>query len=146
MPTRVPVNWKSEVTGQLSGVSIHDGRIVDFRASMACQSYVISNSSSEIVEIELTGLVEFNVVRFWRGAVSSDVFLWKLMAVPSHLWSIPDSAWNILFDGRASTEDAKIAAARLIQARPEAFLFNLSCSYGGAFAAICDGINVYRHV
>jgi hypothetical protein len=145
MPAKVPVTWKAEASGALSGVAIHDGSLIDFHSSATGQSYLIRNGLSQIVEIELTGVSEFNVLRFWQGAISSEVFVWKLAVVPPHLWAVADGAWNTLFEGRASLEDAKIAAARLVQTKPEAFLFQLLCSYGGAFAAICDNVAVYRH-
>ena len=145
MTTKVPVNWGTSASGELTGVAIHDGRLVGFRSATSTQSYVIENNRSEIVEIELTGLVDFNVVRFCKGAITSEVFLWELAAVPQHLWSVSDSAWNTLFEGRASPEDAKATASRLVQARPEAFLFQLLCSYGGSFSAVCDHVSIYRY-
>ena len=145
MSVKVPVTWKAEASGILSGVAIHDGSLIDFHSSATGQSFLIRNALAQIVAIELTGVTEFNVLRFWQGAICSEVFVWKLAAVPTHLWAVADGAWTTLFAGRASLADAKVAAARLVQTKPEACLFQLLCSYGGAFAAICDDVAIYRH-
>jgi hypothetical protein len=67
-------------------------------------------------------------------------------SVPEALWGIPDSAWNVFFSNRMGIEDAKRAAARIARARPESYLVQLACSYGGAVVAVCDRIAVFEHV
>jgi hypothetical protein len=141
---KAPVPWTTDTNGQLRGVAVHDGSLLDFHASTDRQSYVIKAQSSEIVEVELIGVLDFNVVKFWQGAIVSEIFAWKLDEVPAQIWALADGAWNTLFDGRGSPEHAKRTAKRWTESMPEAYLFQMLCSYGGAFAAVCSEIAVYQ--
>jgi hypothetical protein len=141
---KVSIPWRTDANGVVRGAAIHDGALVGFHSSVGRQSYLIKNQNLEIVEIELQGVTEFNVVKLWREAIVSEMFAWKLSEAPAQLWTLADGAWKVLFEGKASMEEAKRTATRWTQSMPEAYLFQLVCSYGGQIASICTDIAIYK--
>ena len=138
------ISWQTDENGMLLGARAHDSTLVKFVASEASLEFQMRRLSGDIVTVELYDAREFNVVDLWNGAIVSEFWVWKVASVPKASWSVPDSAWNVLFSNRLSTPDAMREAAKIAVARPDAFLVQLACSYGGAVAAVCNRIGVFQ--
>jgi hypothetical protein len=136
------IAWRTDENGMLLGDRAHDSSLIKFVVSETSLEFGMRRLSGDLVTVELYGVGEFSVVELWKGAIVSEFWVWKVGLVPEASWSIPDSAWNILFSNRL--RDAKREAAKIALARPESFLVQLACSYGGAVAAVCDRIGVFE--
>jgi hypothetical protein len=128
----------------LLGASVHDGHLIRLLVSDGLLEFRIRNLSGDLFTVELSGVGEFTIRELWNGAIVSKFWVWKVGSVPDVSWSIPDSAWNILFSNRLTMLDAKRQAAKIALAKPESFLVEFACSYGGAAAAVCDRIAIFE--
>jgi hypothetical protein len=129
----------------LLGAPVHDGHLIRLLVSDDLLEFGIRNLSGDLFTFELSGVGEFTILELWNRAIVSEFWVWKVGSVPDVCWSIPDSAWNILFSNKLTMLDAKRQAAKKIAlARPESFLVQLACSYGGAAAAVCDRIAIFE--
>src|SRR5215216_6010523 len=134
------IAWRADENGMLLGARVHDSHLVKLAVSEQSLEFDMCRLSGEIVTVELLGVGEFTLRELWNGAIVSEFWVWKVGSVPEVSWSIPDAAWNVLFSSRLKPADAKSAAAKIVQARPDSFLVQLACSYGGTMAAVCDRI------
>jgi hypothetical protein len=101
--------------------------------------------SNEIFTVELSDLGDFNIRELWNGTIVAYFWVWNVRSAPEVAWSIPDSAWNVLFFNRITELEAKRREAeRIAQAWPEAFLVKFDSSYGGEVAAVCGRIRVFQ--
>ena len=128
----------------LLGARVHDSHLLNVMISEGTLKFGMRRLSGDVVAVELFGLGEFTIRELWNGAIVSELWVWKLRSVPDSCWNIPDAAWNILFSHRLKVPDAKREAAKIALARPESFLVQLACSYGGNVAAVCDRIGVFE--
>jgi hypothetical protein len=143
MTMAVPFSWITDGDGLLCNFAYHDGVIIQFDASIDSMAFRIKDEASRMVQIELFDVVEYSVLCLWRGAIVSDIYVWRLKEVPGHAWDVPGGAWSILFDGR--DRGAKREVDQWMASIPDAYLVQLECSYGGRLAAVCKGVNVYKH-
>ena len=143
---RTEIAWRADENGMLLGPAVHDSRLIKLLVSEESLEFGMRRLSGDVVTVELRGVQDFTMREMWNGAIVSEFWAWKVDSVPEALWGIPDSAWNVFFSNRMGIEDAKRAAARIARARPESYLVQLACSYGGAVVAVCDRIAVFEHV
>jgi hypothetical protein len=137
---------RSDEYGRVYGAQIHDSRLEEFSFSDGGDTLCIwiRGASGKRTNVQLTGIVQLTVADLWNGAILSDIYVWKVSAVPNACWEIPDSAWNVLFAKRATREDAPKLAQRITNEHPGAYLVQFECSYGGAIASVCDRIDLYE--
>jgi hypothetical protein len=142
---RSEIAWRTDENGMMLGLRVHDGHLLKLVASNACLEFVMRGVSNETFTVELSDLGEFIVRELWNGAIVSEFWVWNVRSVPEATWQIPDSAWNALFSNRVRALDARRKEAEKIAlAKPEAFLVQLACSYGGDVAAVCGRIRVFE--
>jgi hypothetical protein len=142
--TEIP--WRTDEHGMLLGARVHDANLVKLIVSEERLVFGIRRLSGELVTIELLGPSQFTVQELWNGAIVSEFWVWKVGSVPEMSWSRPDGPWKVLFsNNRRSPPDARREAAKIAETRPDAFLVQLGCSYGGAVAAICDRIRIFEN-
>lgn len=135
------IAWRTDEHGMLLGAPMHDGHLVKFVISKESLEFGIRALSGEFVTVELAGLGMFTVRELWDFPIVAEFWVWKVGSVPES-WNIPDGPWNILFSNGLRTSDARREAAKIAETRPDSFLVQLACSYGGAAAAICDHIRI----
>jgi len=141
-----PFALRTDQYGRVSGFHIHDSQMEEFAFSDrgATLNVRLRATSGKPITVLLKGVVEFTAAELWNGAILSDLYVWKVSAVPEASWEIPDSAWNILFAHRATKEDSPNLARKIVREHPEAQLVQFECSYGGAIAAVCDQVDLYE--
>jgi hypothetical protein len=141
------IAWRTDKHGMLLGAPMHDGDLVKFMMTKESLEFGIRAVSGEFVSVELTGLGRFTVRELWSYPIVSEFWVWRVGSVPES-WDVPDSSWNVLFstsnDGLTISE-AKREATKIVESRPNSFLVELSCSYGGRVVAICDRICVFKN-
>jgi hypothetical protein len=141
---RTPIPWNTDQFGRILGPRFHDGRLTGLQFSDGhALNLQIRNSSGEAVKIELLDITDINIAQLCNGAIISDVYLWKVDSVPE-AWSVPDSAWNMLFAERYGSAGAKEKASKIARDKPESMLVQVECSYGGAIAAICSNVGIFK--
>src|SRR6185436_1136083 len=91
----------------------------------------IRSEARELVRLELLGLGEMNIHNLYNGSIVSAVYVWNVRSVPRSSRDVPDSGWNLLFADRSKRDDVKKSAARIALKRPQSFLVQVECSYGG---------------
>ncbi|KFB67098.1 hypothetical protein [Candidatus Accumulibacter vicinus] len=135
----------SDEYGRIYGAQIHDSRLEEFAFSDSRDALCIRlrGVTGKRTKVQLRGIVQLTVADLWNGAILSDIYVWKVSAVPDASWEIPDSAWNVLFTERATKEDALRLAKQIANEHPDAYLAQFECSYGGAIACVCDQIELY---
>jgi hypothetical protein len=138
------IAWRADENGMLPGARAHDSTLVKFVVSETSLEFGMRRLSGDIVTVELFGAGEFSVVELWSHAIVSEFWVWNVGSVPEAQWNAPGMAWNLLLSNRLGLSDAKREAAKVALARPESFLVQLACSYGGAVAAVCDRIRVFE--
>jgi hypothetical protein len=138
--------WRTDEHGMLLGISYHDSYLSKLTFSEdSGLELEMRSADGERVALELSGLRHLNIVSLWNVPIVAYIFVWKLGAVPESRWRVPDCAWNLLFaDQIGLIEKRKAAAARIVQKSPDALLVDVSCSYGGSLAAVCDGIAAFK--
>jgi hypothetical protein len=142
---KAEVAWRTDAHGMLLGAPMHDGNLVNFTMTKESLVFGIRAGSSELTTVELSGLGRFTVRELWSYPIVSEFWVWKVGSVPES-WDIPDSAWNVLFSTSnvLTIAAAKREASKIVETRPDSFLVELACSYGGQVAAICDRIRVFK--
>jgi hypothetical protein len=138
------VAWRTDENGMLLGVPMHDGSLVKFVMTKESLEFGIRALSGEFVTVELAGLGQFTLRELWDFPIVSEFWVWKVGLVPEG-WNIPDGPWNVLFANRMRTSDARREATKIAETRPDSFLVQLACSYGGEVAAICDRIRIFEN-
>ena len=142
---RSEIAWRADENGMLLGAPVHDGHLIRLLVSDGLLEFGIRNLSGDLFTVELSDLGEFIVRELWNGAIVSEFWVWNVRSVPEATWQIPDSAWNVLFSNRVRALDARRKeAGKIALAKPEAFLVQLACSYGGDMAAVCGRIRVFE--
>ncbi|HUI96914.1 MAG TPA: hypothetical protein VLX44_14240 [Xanthobacteraceae bacterium] len=142
--TEIP--WRTDEHGILLGARVHDATLVKLIISKERLVFVMRRLSDELVTVELLGLRTFTIQELWDMPIVSEFWVWKVGSVAEAGWSVPDGPWNILFSPtRSKPPYARREAAKIAEARPDAFLVQLTCSYGGAVAAICDRVRVLEN-
>jgi hypothetical protein len=142
--TEIP--WRTDEHGILLGARVHDATLVKLVISKERLVFVMRRLSGELVTVELLGLGTFTIQELWDMPIISEFWVWNVGAVPETGWSVPDGPWNVLFStNRMYPADARREAAKIAEVRPDAFLVQLTCSYGGAVAAICDRIRILEN-
>jgi hypothetical protein len=140
------IAWRTDEHGMLLGARVHDASLVKLMITEESLEFGIRRLSGDFVTVELAGLGQFTVQGLWNGAIISEFWVWKVGSVPERSWSIPDGPWNALFStNRSKPSDARREAAKIAETRPDSFLVQLACSYGGELAAICDHIRVFEN-
>jgi hypothetical protein len=143
---RTPISWNTDQFGRIMGPRLHDGYLTGMQYSDGdALGLQIRNPSGEVVGIELLGISDINIAHLCNGVIVSDIYLWKVDSVPD-AWSVPDSAWNVLFAERYGLAGAKEKATKIAREKPDSLLVQLESSYGGAIAAICDEVKIFNSV
>jgi hypothetical protein len=146
-PTRLQmkqITWRTDEHGRILGPAVHDGTFRAIHIEDASRLRLdILRAPGDVVSVQLFGLSEYNIVELWNGAIVSELFAWKAGSVPETSWVSQDSAWNVLFRDRFAPHDVRRAAQEIAARRPEPWLFQLACSYGGVTSAVCQDIKVF---
>jgi hypothetical protein len=141
---RLEIAWRTDERGMLLGAPMHDGTLVEFVMAKERLAFGIRALSGEFITVELAGLGQFTVRELWDFPIVSEFWVWKVGLVPES-WNIPDGPWNVLLASRMRNSDARREATKIAETRPDSFLVQLTCSYGGEAAAICDRIRVLEN-
>jgi hypothetical protein len=128
--------YSTDKNGLITGIRYHDGKVIAFSFGEDIGSIHVRDVDGGVVEFELRGLDQWTM-EFWDWPIVNDISVWKVESVPPEL-----GGWETLLGSRA--KDIEDAAAALIRKNPEAFLFQVDCSYGGALAAVCSHVAVYK--
>ena len=130
--------------GRVLCSGIHDSYLTGFGFSEdGVLRFTLRGVAGEQTSFILTGVSESIFADMYSVAKVSDVFVWSVATAPD-AWDIPDSAWNVLFASRYGAEGTKEGASRVKSTKPDAYLVQVGCSYGGSIVAVCDGVAISR--
>ena len=132
-----------DIHGMILGPAIHDSTLTAFSLSQpAGLDASFRRVSGEIVRAHFANIHEINFVNVRQQMIVSEIWAWKLETAPIAL-IIEDSAWRILFLGYVAFADIEKEIARRVKKYPGALLVQISSSYGGTIAAICERIHFH---
>lgn len=145
MKTKVP--WKTDEHGRLLGAPTHDSSIAELSFSdVGCLRVRLKCANAALLELELSGVTDMNLLDVSFGAVVSSVYIRSVRTFADNAWQAPDSALNILFSGRIKSTDIRSAIARIALRQPKALLVHVECASWGAIAAVCADVDVFSIV
>jgi len=141
---KTPVDWNVDQLGRILGPRLHDSYLfgVSFFDGQAL-NLKIRNIYKDVIDVDFLGISDINIAQLCNGTIISDIYLWKVNDAPK-VWNVPDCAWNILLAERCGQTDAKEKANKIIQDKPDMLLVCIECSYGGAIAAICEEVAIFK--
>lgn len=136
------IGWYTDESGRMLGTGIHDAELFAFSTSSPGKMRLDLRQTARLLRADFLGVREITIAELWERAILSEIFVWKAGSVPEETWSIPDGGWRALFRNRLSVADARRAALAIAARRPEPWLVQITCSYGGSIAIVCDSIHI----
>ncbi|MGH6846355.1 MAG: hypothetical protein ACREC0_02625 [Methylocella sp.] len=133
------IQWRTNPDGMLAVAGVHDGHVDQLRYDETSLHLGIRQPTGARIELTLSGAQEANLT-LWNGSIVSEIYIWRVGDVP--VGAAPDAGWNALFADILSEKDRLSAAEKIVNRNPNAYLFQLDCSYGGSIACIADGVSV----
>jgi len=131
------IDWTTNTSGIVQGHGLHDGKlrgiIFDDNDNLIIHA---RSCRGDARRVELSNVVESNVMYFWKGTIISDLWLFPI--------NVSDlEKWNKLYQGRITTQNCMDDINQLISRNRNLYLFILDSSYGAEIYATCDGIRIY---
>lgn len=127
---------KTDKDGMIEGHPLHDSELVslvyhrdDLRLSFERGS---STTHIDLVHVKKSLFKDFKL-----NAVLSEIFVWKVAAVPENIIQVSDGAWRTLFADAASENMLLAEVAFALDKLKDDLLVQFNFSYGGSAALIC---------
>lgn len=138
------ITWSTDEHGALIGARVHDGHLSELEiADNRPTRIVITRASGGRVEFKLHGMSRFGLMGFCNGSIVSDVLAWSLTAAPDDAWAMSDNPWRILFSNDLDDADLIAESRKLRASRSTDTLLQITFSYGGAMAFLCERLSVF---
>lgn len=132
---------KADKSGMLVGYPLHDSELISISYRDSC-SHLVFRSKDRHVAVELNGITYSGFKDFKFDAILSEIFVWQVDEVPSHIIDIEDGAWRTLFPDLSNEDALRSAVNSIRKSHNDSLLVQLNYSYGGSFAVICAEINI----
>ncbi len=133
------IQWQTNPDGMLAVAGIHDGHVDQLRYDGTSLNVWIRQPTGARIDLVLQGTQEADL-KLWNGSIVSEIYIWRVSDVP--VGAAPDAGWNALFADMLLEKDRQNAAAKIVSRNPDAYLFQLDCSYGVTMACVADSVAV----
>lgn len=134
-----------DASGIVRSAGLRDAtlRSISYDAAVRA-AFVLRASDGAEAEVVLDRPIPMNIASLWEGSIVDTVFLWRADDVPPEIWIEADDGWNALLDCRVDPADRPAEARRLAARLPASLLVVVSCSSGGARAALVGSFRLLR--
>lgn len=127
--------------GQLTKLGLHDASIVGFSYRYDEEfSFDMRRVDGSAVSLSLTKVTRFGCSGFQKGAIVSDVYIWRPGLTPAWHASDAEGAWAVLFGNEIDVATLPSVIKPIVEGREASFLVLVECSYGGSIALLCEEI------